>query len=135
MEGKQILALALWFSAFTAGGCARVEQQVLTWMPPPNPVDQQAVEMRMDFQSSGSSSAIRWLLAHHVEQGMSPGGVAEVLGDAGRRVHDDGWITNDGGTFQVGDETYKWGPDSQGNGYFLVFREGKLVGFDPAQFE
>ena len=34
MEGKQILALALWFSAFTACGCARHDYEEGNLRPP-----------------------------------------------------------------------------------------------------
>ena len=112
-----------------------MEQQVLRWMPPPDMVDHPAIEMRTEYQQTGSPEAIRGLLARCVEQGMSPGEVSEILGEPGQRVYDDGWITNDGGVYQVGDEAYKWGPDGRGTSYFLVFRDRRLVNFDPAQFE
>ena len=66
---------------------------------------------------------------------MSPSEVSEMIGEEGQRIQDDGWVTNDGGSFHVGDDTFKWGPDGRGNSYFLVFRDRKLVNFDPGEFE
>jgi hypothetical protein len=134
MTGKPIHVCVLFALATLLCGCSTIDQQVLTWMPAP-PLDGKADEMRMEYQESGSPAAIRWLLAHSVKQGMEPAEVGEALGDTGRRVEDDGWIKNDGGRFQVGDQAYKWGPDNDGNSYFLVFRDHKLVNFNPREFE
>jgi hypothetical protein len=89
---------------------------------------------RTKFQTEQSSEAVRWLLSHKVRQGMSLQDVAGILGEEGAPVDADNWIKNDGVGYQVGDETYRWGPDDRGNSYYLVFRHNKLVNFDPAEF-
>lgn len=134
MTGKPIHVCALFLLVTVLGGCSAVDQQVLKWMPAPPP-DGKADDMRMEYQETGSPAAVRWLLAHSVKQGMEPAEVGEAIGDPGHRVENNGWITNDGGGFQIGDEVYKWGPDNDGNSYFLVFREHKLVNFDPREFQ
>jgi hypothetical protein len=94
--------------------------------------DEQA--QRTKYQTEQSSEAVRWLLSHKVRQGMSLQDVAAILGEEGAPVDADNWIKNDAVGYQVGDETYRWGPDDRGNSYYLVFRHNKLVNFDPAEF-
>ena len=91
-------------------------------------------EQRSRYLAERSQASARWLLAHRVKQGMSPRDVAGVFGEAGERVYEDEWLKTGGGNYQLGDETYKWGPDDHGTSYFLMFRGGKLVNFDGAQF-
>jgi len=90
---------------------------------------------RKRFQEGRDPEAMCWLLANRVESGQSPMDVGRVLGEQGERVVNDGWIKNDGGYYQTGDECWKWGPDREGHSVLLVFREGRLVNFDPREFQ
>lgn len=91
-------------------------------------------EHRSRFQASRSPDDLNWLLHHHIENGMTPSEVSRVIGEEGQRVYSDSWIKNSGGHYHAGDETWKWGPDRQGNSVYLVFRERRLVNFDPSEF-
>lgn len=75
-----------------------------------------------------------WLLAHCVAPGMSYKEVCRALGEEGSPEANDRWIKTRGTTYQVGDDTYCFGPDSEGQSVYLVFREDKLIGFDPEAF-
>lgn len=115
-----------------SAGCAEEGRQLFQTGPPAN--SEADTELyRSRFQQERAQDAARWLLANRVRQGMSPGDVAEVFGEAGERVHEDEWLKS-GGQYQVGDETYKWGPDDHGTSYYLMFRGGKLANFDAEQF-
>jgi len=92
-------------------------------------------EHRRKFQETRDPDELKWLLRHAIESGMTVTEVARVLGEDGRQVYEDGWIKQGEGHYQSGDETWKWGPDREGNSVFLVFRDGKLVNFDPREFE
>ena len=92
------------------------------------------LEHRENFQTNRSPNDARWLLSHRVRQGMSPQDVGLIFGDEGEPVDSDNWIKNDNSGYQVGDETYRWGPDNKGNSYYLVFRNNKLVNYDPSEF-
>ena len=91
-------------------------------------------EQRSRYLAERTQASARWLLANRVKQGMSPGDVAEVFGEAGERVYEDEWLKTGDGNYQIGDETYKWGPDDHGTSYFLMFRGGKLVNFDGGEY-
>ncbi len=100
----------------------------------PAPREQNEERHRERFLRDGSPASIRWLLANRVRQGMSPDEVAGILGAPGQPVHDDQWLKSEGSLYQVGDDTLRWGPDSAGQSYFLMFRSGKLVNFDHREF-
>lgn len=90
---------------------------------------------RREFQKSRSPKEMNWLLRNSINAGMAVSEVSKVLGEEGRRVYDDGWIKRGGGHYQSGDKAWKWGPDREGRSVFLVFRDGKLVNYDPNEFE
>ncbi len=89
---------------------------------------------REQFQATRSTTDMHWLLRHRVENGMTPTEINRVLGEDGTRVFEDGWIKNRGGHYHAGDDTWKWGPDRAGNAVYLVFRDNKLVNFNPDEF-
>ncbi|MHC4877807.1 MAG: hypothetical protein ACYTGL_15205 [Planctomycetota bacterium] len=89
---------------------------------------------REQFQTTRSTADMHWLLRNHVENGMTPSEINRVLGEDGTRVFEDGWIKNHGGHYHAGDNTWKWGPDRAGNSIYLVFRDNKLVNFNPDEF-
>jgi hypothetical protein len=98
------------------------------------PTAQQEEQHRMAFQESRDSKDLHWLLANRVESGMTVKQVGGVIGENGLRVHKDSWIKNRGGNYQSTDEVWKWRATRNGQAIYLVFRNGNLVNFDPAQF-
>lgn len=91
-------------------------------------------EYRTRFQKTRDREAIRWLLAHRVENGMRRNEVEKIIGQEGRFEPSDRTLKANSASYRAGDKTYAFGPDSQGAAYFLIFRENKLVGFDRAEF-
>ena len=65
---------------------------------------------------------------------MATSEVGRIIGQEGRRLHNDSWIKKGGGYYQSGDEVWKWEQDRNGQSLILVFREGQLVNFDPADY-
>lgn len=88
-------------------------------------------EYRLRFQSERDPVALNWLLQNRVKSGMELYEVEEILGVDSEREHADRWIKTSGGPFRQGDEVYRWGPDSRGRTLYLVFRNKKLVGYNP----
>lgn len=125
---NRVATLAL----FAAAGCGLLDQAtgVQSTSRRQSAIRQQENERREAFLTNGDSSAIRWLLAHRVREGMKVDEVNRILGQDGERELSDGFIKTGPGNFQLDDVTLRWGPDSRGRSYFLVFREGKLVNFD-----
>jgi hypothetical protein len=115
-------------------GCAEEGRQLFQSGPVAN-VEAETESYRGRFQQERAQDAARWLLANRVRQGMSPGDVADIFGEQGERVYEDEWLKSGGGQFQVGDETWKWGPDDHGTSYYLMFRSGRLTNFNPDQFQ
>lgn len=92
-------------------------------------------EHRRNYQSNRDPADLRWLLANRISSGMSVFEVSRVVGEEGRRIYDDNWIKNGGGYYQTGDEAWKWEQDRNGQSLILVFREGRLVNFDPSNYQ
>lgn len=90
---------------------------------------------RQRFQNSRDPDAMRWLLAHSLQQGMTVAEVGRVFGEDGQREYNDRWIKTGGGFYRRDDVVYRWGPDSDGQSAYLVFRDGKLTNFDPADYQ
>jgi hypothetical protein len=89
---------------------------------------------RKDYQTNRKPGAIRWLLGNAIENGMSLKQVNHLLGEEGVREQNSQWIKKGHPEYRVTDVIYHYGPDSQGTAYYLAFREGKLVFFDPSEF-
>ncbi len=92
------------------------------------------VEYRKDYQSERDPEALSWLLANRIRQGMGVGEVNEILGQDGTREFDDRKLKAGNPAYRADDITYRWGPDSGGRAVYLLFREDKLLNFDPQQF-
>lgn len=90
---------------------------------------------RERFQTDRDPAALDWLLANAIDAGMSLGEVEQILAEEGQRVRDDRWVKTNGGYYRSGDVVYKWNPDSSGRSIYLVFREDKLVNFNPDEFK
>jgi hypothetical protein len=89
---------------------------------------------RQNFQKSRKPENLQWLLANRISSGMSVSEVGRIIGEEGRRLYDDNWIKKGSGHYQSGDEAWKWDQDRNGQSLILVFREGRLVNFDPADY-
>ena len=90
---------------------------------------------RNDYVANHDRQALNWLLRHRIESGMSYATVCKVLGEEGVREARDEWIKTKGGSYQLGDDVYAFGPDNEGHTVYLGFREDKLVDFDPTEFK
>ncbi len=91
-------------------------------------------EHRRNFQRTREPADLRWLLANRISSGMSVSEVGRIIGEEGRRLHDDNWVKKGGGYYQSGDKAWKWEQDRNGQSLILVFREGRLVNFDPSAY-
>lgn len=89
---------------------------------------------RRRYQVDRDPAAMRWLLAHCVHRQMAVKDINNVLGEDAVRVRDDTWVKKGNG-YREDDTVYRWGPDKNGRDVYLVFREGKLINFDPKEFE
>ncbi len=89
---------------------------------------------RQNYQSTRDPDDLRWILANRISSGMSVSEVGRMIGEEGRRLYDDTWIKQGGGHYQSGDEAWKWEQDRNGQSLILVFREGRLVNFDPSAY-
>ena len=96
---------------------------------------QEEEQYRELFITEGDSQAVRWLLKNRIASGLELHDVNQILGQNGVRQFDDGWIKNHGGMFFQTDRVYKWGPDSEGKTYMLVFRDDHLLNFNPDDYE
>ena len=119
------------------GGCSAVGENGKSMFPTFETEEQRATEEethRLSFQESRKPADFRWLLSHRIESGMSPLEVGKVFGENGKRNEKDGWLKKHDTNYRVGDVSYKWGPDNLGNSALLVFRDEKLLNFDPNEF-
>jgi hypothetical protein len=89
---------------------------------------------RSEFQREGSPTAIRWLKGHRIKPGMKRQDVNAIVGTDGERVYEDSRYKSRGGFYRATDETYKWGPDNEGGSHLFVFRDDRLVNYDPKNF-
>ncbi len=118
-------------------GCEALYEAGVTGMAPFvdfEPRIREEEKHRKEYQEHGSPAALRWLLANRIQAGMSVAEVEKVLGQTATREFNDTWLKTKGGHYRSGDSTYKWGPDSEGRTLYLVFREGKLVNFNPRDY-
>ena len=77
-------------------------------------------------------SDLYWLLGHRIETGMTVAEVAVVLGERGEKEPRGQWVRQ--GDFRIDDEIYRYGPDSEGQSVYLVYREGRLVNHNREDF-
>lgn len=96
---------------------------------------QEEEEHRRNYQSTRDPDELKWLLVNRISSGMTVSEVGRVIGEEGRRLEDDNWIKTGGGYYQSGDEVWKWEQDRNGQSLILVFRDGRLVNFDPTVYQ
>ena len=89
---------------------------------------------RTQWQTRRDRAAIRWLLATQIHNGLTPDDVSLRLGEVGTREQNTREFKREGDGFRVDDEFYRYGPDRQGEVYYLGFREGRLINFDAQVF-
>lgn len=120
-------------AACLAGGCESVRSP-MGGMFGGSGDKELVAEKQTAYRLEGDAAAIRWLLAHRIESGMTLDEVEAELGTDGEPVHGAAFKNKGGTRFQVTDSVYKWGPDAKGDAYYLVFRDERLLNFDRRQF-
>jgi hypothetical protein len=105
------------------------------WFARNNKSHEREVESyRTQWQTRRDKAAIRWLLATQIHNGLTPDEVSTRLGEIGTKEQNTREFKREGDGFRVDDEFYKFGPDREGESYYLAFREGHLVQFDAQRF-
>jgi len=89
---------------------------------------------RTQWQTRRDRAAIRWLMASQIHNGLTPDEVSLRLGEVGTREPNTREFKKEGDGFRVDDEFYRFGPDRQGEVYYLGFRDGKLVNFEAKNY-
>lgn len=92
----------------------------------------EAENHRREYASNRSRKSLEWLLAHELQPGMPYREVCTALGEEGERELSDRALKKS--PLRVDDETYGW-PDNQGHILYLFFREGRLIHFNPEDYE
>jgi hypothetical protein len=90
---------------------------------------------RTSYQTDRDPDALRWLLANRITTGMMVADVNNVLGEEGQREFNDRRFKTNDGLYRIGDTVYRWGPDSSGTSLYLVFRNDRLINFEPRDYE
>jgi hypothetical protein len=100
---------------------------------PPETRKELIEQYRQDYAATHNRRAMRWLLGHCVESGMTYPEVCKVFGEDGDLETHDRQFKSNGGNYQVGDEMYAW-KDDQGRVVYLAFRDSRLVNFEQSEF-
>lgn len=129
-------ALFVMIALVTISGCGSFEIAPIRQMLSPTPDTTQAeeIENRERFQRTQDPEALRWLIANRLENGMTRAEVEGVIGQPGRFEPNDRLLKTNNNAYRSSDKMYAFGPDSKSRTYFLVFRDNRLVGFDPKEF-
>jgi hypothetical protein len=90
---------------------------------------------RAKYQETRSAAALRWLVMHRLENGMTQEQIDRIFGEEGAREYNDQQFKGRGGPYRVDDEMYRYGPDDKGQVYYLGFRDGHLVNFNPREYD
>ena len=97
------------------------------------PTAQQEEQHRQDFQSSRDPKSLNWLLANRIDAGMTVKEVGGIIGEQGTRVNGGTQIKSNSGNYQSTDEVWRWRAARDGQAIHLVFRQGRLVNYDPSK--
>lgn len=130
--GAGLLVGALSIGCETSGWTRKLER---AFSSRPHSTSAEEEHYRNKYVGNHDRQALYWLLRHRIDAGMPYGDVCRVLGEEGVRETRDNWIKTNGGNYQLGDDAYAFGPDSDGQTLYLVFRDDKLVNFDPTEFD
>jgi len=90
-------------------------------------------EHRQDYVATHSRKAMRWLLSHCVDVGMSYKQVCKIMGEEGDPETHDRAFKSHGANYFIDDEMYAW-KDNEGRAVYLGFREDRLVNFERSDF-
>ena len=93
-----------------------------------------AAHHRDEYQQSHDHNSLYWLLAHKIASGMTLNEVEAAIGESGERELDTSRVAK-GGSYQITDQVYKWGPDSSGFSVVLFFRDGRVYNFNPHDYK
>jgi hypothetical protein len=86
------------------------------------------------YQTTRDPRALRWLLSRRIENGMTREEVDRVIGEAGEtEMAGAGFKRENKGIF-ADDMLVRYGPDADGSTIYLVFRENRLVQFEPREY-
>ena len=127
--------IALFGCCLVVSGCGSARLLGLSGSGDPDGRMAEEERHRQRFLESRNAEDLRWLLANGVQPGQSRSEISATLGEPGQRVARTDWLRDGGGDFQQGDVAWKWGPDREGNSVVLVFRDDRLINFDPTEFQ
>lgn len=130
--------ICAWIFAATFTGCESPEwtrslNDSFAAADQPNPKLEE--QHREEYAATHNPQAMRWLLSHCVEMGMSYKKVCQIMKEEGTPVMGDKSLLSGGGNYRVGDEVYAFGPDTNGKTVYLVFRDDRLVNYDRSEFK
>ncbi len=93
-----------------------------------------AEAQRLRYQSDRDGTALKWLLSHAVHNGMDLEAVNHAMGEDGTRELRTDHLIKRNPAYRTEDHLYRYGPDKTGHTYYLAFRDGRLVNFDPKEY-
>jgi len=123
---------------FVVPGCGSTNtaRMMRSFLLPPDEISEDEIEHHRErFQTDRDPEALDWLLANAIDAGMSVNQVEQILAENGQRVFADRKFKTNGGYYRSGDHVYKWNPDNRGRSIYLIFRDDKLVNYNPDEFK
>lgn len=96
--------------------------------------EREIVAHREQWQTRRDGLALKWLLATQVSNGLTVEEVNSRVGDVALREEGTQEFKQKVDGVRIDDVLYRYGPDRDGEVYYLVFREGKVVNFDSKLF-
>jgi hypothetical protein len=118
-------------------GCSMSDSRMKDVLAPifyKKPTAKQEEENRQAFQKNRDPKNLYWLMANRIDAGMTVNEVGGVIGEQGIRLNNDSWVKTRDGNYQATDEVWQWRASNDGKAIHLVFRKGKLVNYNPAEF-
>jgi len=94
--------------------------------------EKEAAQRRAAYIEHHNREDLYWLLQNCVTTGMGVHEVAGVVGETPELEPHSQWLKQ--ADFRVDDKVYKFGPDSQGQSVYLLFREGRLINHNPDEY-
>ena len=94
--------------------------------------EQELSQRRASYIEHHNREDLYWLLQNCVTTGMGVHEVAGVIGETPELEPHSQWLKQ--ADFRVDDKVYKFGPDSQGQSVYLLFREGRLINHNPDEY-
>lgn len=94
--------------------------------------EKEQAQRRAAYIENHNREDLYWLLQNCVTTGMGVHEVAGVIGETPELEPHSQWLKQ--ADFRVDDKVYKFGPDSQGQSVYLLFREGRLINHNPDEY-